>query len=245
MKLPCKVIEDLLPTYYDGVCSDESAELIEEHLKGCIACSGVLVNMESEIELPTSMMDEMKPLQAIQKRWKATQRSNVVKGICIGLGALLLIFSVLVGVWYFSYGKYWYGLISVMDHVPREEKYMSSSDYHIEKDGYRFDVCMPFVLSNSGFVRIMDGDGLVVFLYPEVGGRYSFWVFITDSNNESFSIYLKKDMSPDFDNHPFPVRNESQKQYITRLLEKNRGAITAMLASIRKLWGIDLLEYMP
>ena len=29
MKLSCKVIEDMLPIYYDGVCSDESATLVE------------------------------------------------------------------------------------------------------------------------------------------------------------------------------------------------------------------------
>ena len=38
MKLSCKVIEDMLPMYYDGVCSDESAALVEEHLKECPEC---------------------------------------------------------------------------------------------------------------------------------------------------------------------------------------------------------------
>jgi len=32
MKLSCKVIEDILPMYYDGVCSKESAALDEDQL---------------------------------------------------------------------------------------------------------------------------------------------------------------------------------------------------------------------
>ena len=35
MKTSCKIIEDLLPMYHDGICSEESAVLIEEHLKEC------------------------------------------------------------------------------------------------------------------------------------------------------------------------------------------------------------------
>ena len=37
--LPCNVIIDLLPLYNEGICSDESREIIEEHLKECENCS--------------------------------------------------------------------------------------------------------------------------------------------------------------------------------------------------------------
>ena len=42
MRLSCKVIEDILPMYYDGVCSEESAALVEGHLKECPHCSHIL-----------------------------------------------------------------------------------------------------------------------------------------------------------------------------------------------------------
>lgn len=38
MKVTCKVIQDLLPLYVDGVCSHDTAALVEEHLKDCEAC---------------------------------------------------------------------------------------------------------------------------------------------------------------------------------------------------------------
>ena len=38
MKLSCNIILDLLPLYYDQVCSDETKALVEEHLSSCESC---------------------------------------------------------------------------------------------------------------------------------------------------------------------------------------------------------------
>ena len=38
MKLACKVIEDLLPLYCDGACTEETRALIETHLQECDSC---------------------------------------------------------------------------------------------------------------------------------------------------------------------------------------------------------------
>lgn len=32
MEKGCRVIEDLLPLYVDGICSEESKKMIEEHI---------------------------------------------------------------------------------------------------------------------------------------------------------------------------------------------------------------------
>ncbi|MDE6518109.1 MAG: zf-HC2 domain-containing protein, partial [Acetatifactor sp.] len=51
MKLSCNVIRDLLPLYADQICSDESKNLVEEHLAECGDCSALLEQMHSmEIE---------------------------------------------------------------------------------------------------------------------------------------------------------------------------------------------------
>ncbi len=39
MKYPCKLIKDLMPLYHDGVCSEESAAAVEEHLRECEPCA--------------------------------------------------------------------------------------------------------------------------------------------------------------------------------------------------------------
>ena len=245
MKLSCKVIEDMLPIYCDGVCSGESAALIESHLKVCPQCSRMLSDLRSEIEIPEKAVNDLKPLRGIQEKWKKSKRKYIGRGICVTLAALLLAAAVLTGIWYFRYAKYWYRLTEVMDRPAENEWFVSSSDYVLEKEGYRFDVSLPVILSDSGFVRVMNGDGLVVFLYPQVGGSCSFWLYITDRDNEAYSVYLKADMTPDFENHPFPVRSESEKAHIIQLLEERRGEIDAMLDAIQSLWGIELLKYAP
>ena len=73
MKLSCKVVEDLLPMYYDGVCSDDSAALIETHLKECPQCKKVLADLQTEIEITEKAVDDLKPLEGIQKKWKKSK----------------------------------------------------------------------------------------------------------------------------------------------------------------------------
>lgn len=45
MKVTCDVIEDLLPSYADGLLSDDSRELVEEHLNECDSCRRKLEEM--------------------------------------------------------------------------------------------------------------------------------------------------------------------------------------------------------
>lgn len=245
MKVSCKIIEDILPMYYDCVCSEESATLVEEHLKECPGCSQFLADLHDEIDISNKPIDDMKPLEGIRIKWKSEKSKYIQRGIFIALVALLFITGVLCAIWYFSYGKYWYQLTDNMEKANNMDNPISSSDYTLEKDGYRFDISLPIVLSNSGFVRIMDKNGLVMFLYPETYGTYSFWLYITDQNSQSYSVYLKSNMMPDFENHPFPVRTEAEKAHITQLLIEQEEAINSMLDAVRELWGVELMQYTP
>ena len=39
MKYPCEMIQDLIPLYIEGICSDESKKIVEEHLSLCKSCN--------------------------------------------------------------------------------------------------------------------------------------------------------------------------------------------------------------
>ena len=58
MKLPCKVIEDLLPLYQDGVCSGESRKLVEEHLLECADCRAVLDEIRGTLSVPAVPLND-------------------------------------------------------------------------------------------------------------------------------------------------------------------------------------------
>lgn len=48
MNYNCGIIDDLLPLYVDGACSDESKDAIEAHLASCKACREKLERMQTE-----------------------------------------------------------------------------------------------------------------------------------------------------------------------------------------------------
>ena len=87
MKLPCKVIEDMLPMYYDKVCSEESAALVEEHLRSCPRCAQMLADLGAEIEIPEQKVDDVKPLRKIQKSYKKMKLVGLIALLC----ALILV----------------------------------------------------------------------------------------------------------------------------------------------------------
>ena len=47
MKLPCYLVQDLLPLYKDHVCDEQTSADVAEHLSGCAACSALLAEMDT------------------------------------------------------------------------------------------------------------------------------------------------------------------------------------------------------
>ena len=98
MNLTCKVIEDMLPIYYDGICSNETAALVEEHLKDCPHCRQILSNLRAEITVPEKNVDDIKPLKKIQKRFRKMRLGWMISVLCI---VVLIAISCLLGIWRF------------------------------------------------------------------------------------------------------------------------------------------------
>ena len=42
MDVKCSVVQDLLPSYIDGICSNESKSIVESHLSNCEDCTEYL-----------------------------------------------------------------------------------------------------------------------------------------------------------------------------------------------------------
>ena len=92
MKLPCEMIQDILPLYHDGVCSEVSKKLVEEHLEGCAGCAAFLKNMDTELDVPVDA-SEAKPLQAIKKTWSKEKKRSWVKGFAVAALIFVLLYS--------------------------------------------------------------------------------------------------------------------------------------------------------
>ena len=83
MKLPCKVIEDLLPMYHDKVCSAESAALVEEHLKDCPHCKQMLSDLHYDIAAPEKKVDDIAPLKKIRKSYRKMRLGWLIAALCV------------------------------------------------------------------------------------------------------------------------------------------------------------------
>ncbi|MBQ8797834.1 MAG: zf-HC2 domain-containing protein [Oscillospiraceae bacterium] len=243
MNLPCKVVEDLLPMYFDSLCSVESATLVEEHLKNCPACSHVLAQLQTEFEVSEKIVDDMKPLAAIQEKWQKSKRTNFKKGIGMTLAVLLVVITLLSGVWYFSYGKIFYNMARSMEPVMEGDTTISGANYKRELEDYRIGLWLPKIFSDDGYARVDGGDGLGLFLYPEAGGEYTWKLYITDEDGRTRFVYLNEDLAPDFENHDTLLSAEKEKEKVRKLVADEKEEISAVLEAVKVLWGIDLLEY--
>lgn len=85
----CKVIQDLLPNYIEGLTTNETNEYIEEHIEKCTECSKILNDMKSEIKSPEEKVD----IKEINYLRKYKSKLKVLKIIIL---AIILIFVFIV-----------------------------------------------------------------------------------------------------------------------------------------------------
>lgn len=85
MKVSCIIIRDLLPLYHDNVCSEESRELIEGHIKTCEDCKSELEKYNMEIKGVNYIdkkanIEEAKTINTIAKKWKRDKKVSFFAG---------------------------------------------------------------------------------------------------------------------------------------------------------------------
>lgn len=109
MKISCNIIRDLLPLYADDMVSEDSRQLVKEHLEKCRECSAMLEEMKKENQTVAfkersgdfSHEDEIRPLKNIRRRIRRKRIVSVV------LTAALILTACGVGnYWYYDRKTY-------------------------------------------------------------------------------------------------------------------------------------------
>lgn len=90
MKVPCNIIEDLLPLYHDNVCSEESRAMVKEHLQTCEKCRTLLAMMDDNIE-EAALVNDDRPIRAMKKAWDRTKKKSFRRGMRIGITVIAVI----------------------------------------------------------------------------------------------------------------------------------------------------------
>ena len=90
------IVQDLLPLYHDGVCSEKSRAAVEEHLKTCEACRAALAAMDAPLpEAGRGAADDAAAVQKISEEWRKTKWRARLKGAAIAAAVC----AALVGGW--------------------------------------------------------------------------------------------------------------------------------------------------
>ncbi len=93
MEIHCKIIEDLLPLYAEGLVSEETAAAVEEHLTRCENCGRILKSLQAPAPaVPAPVVS----LQSVRRELR--NRIGLLSLFCI-----LLTASLLVGAFSFLY----------------------------------------------------------------------------------------------------------------------------------------------
>ncbi|SDO21281.1 Putative zinc-finger [Psychrobacillus sp. OK028] len=94
MKNECYIVHDLLPSYIDQLCSEESARFIEQHIATCEQCAELLNQMRVEFDVQeqpeiNARIDQKKPFQKIAHFFNA--QKNFRKFLSISFWVALLV----------------------------------------------------------------------------------------------------------------------------------------------------------
>jgi len=79
-KRDCKIIQDLLPNYIEKLTNDETNKYIEEHLNKCEECKGISEDMQEELKLSNSKIDdrEIKYFKKFNKKFNILRNTLLI-----------------------------------------------------------------------------------------------------------------------------------------------------------------------
>ena len=88
MKIDCGIVQDLIPSYVDELCSEASKQCVEEHTKECEACRAFLEECRT-VELSGKVLEEQQ-LDGLRKVKKKLKLQNMFS---YGLLLVVILFA--------------------------------------------------------------------------------------------------------------------------------------------------------
>ena len=93
-KIPCEVVQDLIPLYADNLVSEKTREIVDEHVARCPSCAKAVNEAKDSLKENfdcESVNYEGKDVDYLRKV-RASSRKKIIAGVCITL-CLALIFA--------------------------------------------------------------------------------------------------------------------------------------------------------
>lgn len=125
MKIACEVVKDMLPLYVDGVVSEESRKIVEEHLSECEECRAYYRSLQGSDmdDVVIKRMDEAASLKQIK-------RQILKKRIITGIVAVVVVAVVSVSAFYVGFLKEHYVPFGESGLVMNGDVLTATKDYY-------------------------------------------------------------------------------------------------------------------
>lgn len=246
MSNPCRIVEDLLPLYHDGICSDESRKLVEEHLSQCERCRRLLGQIDGELVSPGVVEADIKPLKSISKAVKKGKKKALIVGIAATLAVLLILLTG-VSIWWYTQ-EYTYFLAFAENQTPHsimeynedgsiiQTIVMDANLYTWYDDTYCYDVTVPGYLSRDGRVDMSRLDNTEDRIISIGIGKW---------NDVAYAFHVS--IVRDGEDHYFIVDSELNQYYLdhwtdemiaeqTADLAAHKEEVQALIADAKAMW---------
>lgn len=131
--LDCNVIKDLMPSYIDGICSENSKVLVEDHLLGCKDCKKI-VEMMKQTEIVANKTN-IKEIDYMKKVKKYFINKNIII-LCLLIGFVVTGTTIVIS----YYGNVPLGLYYVILPVLMLGSYFVLSHHTVKKTKSKWKV---------------------------------------------------------------------------------------------------------
>lgn len=96
-KIKCTIIQDVLPLYIDEVVSQDTKEMVDEHLQSCDKCQKEYESMKQNLYIPVENKDSL--FNNISKKWR---KKKVIVSIISILVTTIILIGVFLYVFYYE-----------------------------------------------------------------------------------------------------------------------------------------------
>ena len=106
MKMPCYLVQDLLPLYHDGVCGEETAADVREHLDGCENCRAALAELDADTGAESQLQAEREQVsaEALRKVRSDLRKKRLLPALLVGLAAVVVLAAAVLGFRHYARG---------------------------------------------------------------------------------------------------------------------------------------------
>ena len=141
MKISCNMIRDILPLYVENMASQDTRDLVEEHIASCENCTKRLEEMRTFEEPPVDT--DIAPLRNIQNTLRRKKLQTIILSVMVTLVFTVVTIAYLTTPAYLSYNE---NAVSII------EKDDGTVLLNFSKEVSGFDVKQSPAADNSGYV---------------------------------------------------------------------------------------------